>query len=223
MLQVKLQSFFFELGERSYMKEPLACSLMAAAGVVAPRSSHVQVRLNGAFWGLFAFVEDIDESFLARNGLPTLGPLFKSESGELSNLRWDLPLSEMAFYFDKVNHPQRSADWQLLADFTRGLAGGGPVPRSRYVFDALNLPQAINEMAAQTLLNNMDRCTKNFFVYRHPDTGEWWRLPWDLDGAFGQDNMLGGQPGSNYCVLACEQWNSPLYCDSEVGAAFWLA
>ena len=31
----------------------------------------------------------------------------------------------------------------------------------------------------------------------------------------GQDHMLGGQPGPNYCILACEQWNSPLYCDSE--------
>jgi hypothetical protein len=28
----------------------------------------------------------------------------------------------------------------------------------------------------------------------------------------GQDNGLGGQPNlDNYCVLACEQWNSPLY------------
>jgi hypothetical protein len=31
----------------------------------------------------------------------------------------------------------------------------------------------------------------------------------------GQDNGLGGSPGSLYCILACEQWNSPLYCDSE--------
>lgn len=31
----------------------------------------------------------------------------------------------------------------------------------------------------------------------------------------GQDNGLGGAPGDLYCILACEQWNSPLYCDSE--------
>lgn len=31
----------------------------------------------------------------------------------------------------------------------------------------------------------------------------------------GMDHVLVGQPGPNYCVLACEQWNSPLYCDSE--------
>lgn len=31
------------------------------------------------------------------------------------------------------------------------------MPRSRYLFDALYLPQVINEMAAQAVLNNMDR------------------------------------------------------------------
>jgi hypothetical protein len=41
------------------------------------------------------------------------------------------------------------------------------------------------------------------------------RIPWDLDGALGQDNGLGGVPGDKYCVLACEQWNSPLYCDAQ--------
>jgi hypothetical protein len=34
------------------------------------------------------------------------------------------------------------------------------VPRSKYVFDALFLPQLINEMAAQAVLNNMDRCAR---------------------------------------------------------------
>jgi hypothetical protein len=40
-------------------------------------------------------------------------------------------------------------------------------------------------------------------------------IPWDMDGALGQDNGLGGAPGDKYCVLACEQWNSPLYCDAQ--------
>lgn len=62
-------------------------------------------------------------------GLPTDGPLFKSVSGELSNLRWDLPLAELPNYWGKGNRKAASADWQLLANFTRGLAGGGPVPR----------------------------------------------------------------------------------------------
>ena len=41
------------------------------------------------------------------------------------------------------------------------------------------------------------------------------RIPWDMESSMGQDNNLGGSPGNLYCILACEQWNSPLYCDSE--------
>jgi spore coat protein CotH len=39
----------------------------------------------------------------------------------------------------------------------------------------LNIPAVINEAAIQTLLNNMDRCTKNFYVYYNPETAEWMR------------------------------------------------
>lgn len=108
-------------------------------------------------------------------GLPTDGPIFKSVSGELSNLRWDLPISEMPFYYGKANRKDVASDWRLLAAFTAGLAGKGPVPRSKFVFDYLNLPAVINEMAVNTLLGNMDRCTKNFYVYRNPVTEEWIR------------------------------------------------
>ena len=54
--------------------------------------------------------------------------------------------------------PSEKDDFKLLAALAQGLAGGGPVPRSRFVFDALLLPEVINEMAAQAVLNNMDRC-----------------------------------------------------------------
>ena len=36
-----------------------------------------------------------------------------------------------------------------------------------------NAMQVINEMAAQTLVLNMDRCTKNFYVYQEPETKRW--------------------------------------------------
>ncbi|EFJ42738.1 hypothetical protein VOLCADRAFT_119316 [Volvox carteri f. nagariensis] len=137
-----LQSFWYELGERSYMKETLALQLMRDAGVLAPNSFHVHVRQNGHFYGLFAFVEIPDMDFLSRHKLPRSGPMFKSVSGELSNLRWDLPIKEMPAYWEKENSRQRdTGDWVLLANLSKGLAGGSPVPRSKYIFDAVNLPQ----------------------------------------------------------------------------------
>eukprot|EP00798_Chlamydomonas_sp_ICE-L_P018045 gene18045-24462_t len=157
------RSHYFELGERSYMKE--------------------------------------------QRDIPKNGPLFKSESGEFSNLRWDMPpIAEMDYYWDKGNRKDVGIeDWKLLKDFTLNLAGGGQQTRTHFVMDHINLPEVINEMAAQTMILNMDRCTKNYYVYLNPDTNEWSRFPWDLDAALGQSNGLGGTPGNVYCVLACEQ------------------
>lgn len=57
---------------------------------------------------------------------------------------------EMPSYY-KSDHEDRQGDWEQLAELTRGLAGGGPLPRSKLVFDQLNLPQArINRSNANT-------------------------------------------------------------------------
>lgn len=70
-------------------------------------------------------------------------------------------------------------------------------------------------MAAQTLILHQDRCTKNFVAYYEPSTDMWSVLPWDMDAAFGIDRGLGGKPTTDYCVLACERFNTPLYCDRD--------
>ena len=74
--------------------------------------------------------------------------------------------------------------------------------------------QVIEYMAVQTLLLNQDRCTKNYnMYYDKTGTKEWQILPWDLEESLGISSGLGGKPAPDYCILECEQWNSPLYCN----------
>jgi hypothetical protein len=61
--------------------------------------------------------------------LPKGGPIFKSVSGELSNLRWDLPMAELPNYYGKSGSKGNATEWGALAALTTGLAGGGPLPR----------------------------------------------------------------------------------------------
>lgn len=69
-------------------------------------------------------------------------------------------------------------------------------------------------MAVNTLLLNQDRCTKNYDMYwDKTGTGEWQMLPWDLEESLGISSGLNGKPAVDYCILECQQWNSPLYCD----------
>ena len=74
-----------------------------------------------------------------------------------------------------------------LAGTVEGLQPGGRLP------DEAVLPpaglhdlgyavtlQVVNHMAAQTLILNQDRCTKNFYIYLDPTSQQWSFLPWDL-------------------------------------------
>eukprot|EP01025_Chloroclados_australasicus_P040119 TRINITY_DN4178_c0_g2_i1.p1 TRINITY_DN4178_c0_g2~~TRINITY_DN4178_c0_g2_i1.p1 ORF type:complete len:1028 (-),score=127.01 TRINITY_DN4178_c0_g2_i1:2597-5680(-) len=212
--EFNLQSFWEEPGEDSFLRETVAFQVLQEAGVPASNTLHMHVIMNKVYFGLFAFVEQVDDVFLSRNGFDAGGSLFKSSHGEFTNLRWDIATEELQWSYRKSN--RRDVDnWYLLGNLTKGIAGGGPGTRSEYLFDNLNLPEIVNEMAVQTMMLNQDRCTKNFYMYYYEKTGEWFRIPWDMEGAFGISSGLGGVSATDYCMLACEQWNSPLFCDSD--------
>jgi hypothetical protein len=62
-----------------------------------------------------------------RRNLPTTGPLFKSASGELSNLRWDLPLEQYQYYWARQNHKQGARRrWAPVAQLSQPAAGPPP-------------------------------------------------------------------------------------------------
>lgn len=212
--EFNLNSEWAEPGENTFMRETLGWRTFADMGVDALQYYQAQVRLNGEYFGKFSVGEDWDEGPLAENGYtvsPVVGPLMKSISGEFSNLRWDLDPYLAQYYYRPITVKTQDS-FDKLIDFANGLAGANG-SRTDFVFDNVSLPKVINFMAAQTLVLNQDRCTKNFYVYQDPSSYQWSILPWDLESTFSTDRGLGGTPAPDYCILACEQWNSPLFCD----------
>jgi len=223
--EFNLQAHYEELGDETYMRPNVASRVFQEAGVVAPRIFHLELHINGQFYGLYSFSEQVDDLFLEKHGLSPTGPLYKAWHGYLSNLRYDVSVERMQWAYKKNNlkdvevGSRKPGSFDDLKAFTLGINGQGrQVPtnsRERYLFEHVNLPQVVNEMAAQTLVLNQDRCTKNFIMYNDPETDTWSRLPWDFESTFGISHDLSNQPSDAYCILACEQFNSPLYCDSE--------
>jgi hypothetical protein len=214
---INFNSEWFEPGENTFMRETLAWETLKQMGVDYLTSYQTVVRLNGQYFGKFALGVDWTSDALEANGYVTQppSPRFKSESGEYSNLRWDIRSDQVQYYYaQETNEIGKEGDTALV-QLGRGLAGGGSLPRSNYIFEWINLPKTINYMASMTVMLNQDRCTKNFEVYLDPSHDQFAILPWDIEGSFGIDRGLGGQPAADYCILACEQWNSPLYCDSN--------
>ena len=210
--EFNMNSEWAEPGENSFMRETLAWKALKEMGVDTLDYYQTQVRLNGEYFGKFSLGEDWDEDPLDDAGYATPGPLMKSISGEYSNLRWDLDPWQAQFYYRAIILKDEEV-FKDFSDFTLGLAGAYCDSRSAYVYDHVNLPKTINYMAAMTLMLNQDRCTKNFYVYQDPKDELWTMLPWDLEASFGTDRGLGGKPAPDYCILECEQWNSPLFCD----------
>ncbi|KAK9806846.1 hypothetical protein WJX72_004789 [[Myrmecia] bisecta] len=207
-----LMSNYYEPGEKSYMRDYVANQLMKEIGLPYEEESYLMLYLNGAFYGLFMYKEYADVNYLTRNNLNPKGWLVKPIQGENSNLRWDVPADQFSIDY-KSQTNKKTADPQVMLTFLRGLAGGNGQPRTQYIMDNVNLPVVVNHMAAETLMLNQDRCTKNYLMFYDPDTREWSHLPDDLKSAFGISSGLGGKPAPDYCTLECEQWNSPLYCD----------
>lgn len=120
----------------------------------------------------------------------------------------------------------RDAEWHLgkLLDAIARVNGGGDAAA---LYAAVDVDAVAREMAAQTAMLHQDRCTKNYYVYRNPADGKWSRVPWDMEDAFATDyRSRDARCDANgatscradrgtYCVLSCEWWNSPFFCDAE--------
>lgn len=158
--QVNFNGEWFEPGENTFMRETLAWGALAAMGVDALTSYQTVVRLNGAYFGKFALGVDWTSDALAAAGYATAppSPRYKSESGEYSNLRWDVPPDQLQYYYTQETDGVGGGGDAALVALGRGLAGGAPgLPRSAFLFDGVHLPKTINYMAAMALLLNQDR------------------------------------------------------------------
>ncbi|MFI4860436.1 MAG: CotH kinase family protein, partial [Phycisphaerales bacterium JB063] len=199
--EINLQSHFLEVGgspHTSYMREVLGFAFMQEVGVAASNAFHIHIEQNGGFFGLYSFVEQVDETFLERNGFDPDGILYKAAgSSSVGNLR---PNPTEQGY--NISLPD-DGNFDALIDLTNGINESNP-DRFDYLFDRINLPALINEMAAHATIIHHDRLPKNYYMYLDPETQEWTRIPWDFDMPF----AVGG-------LLTSENYNSPLYGDSE--------
>ncbi len=190
--EFNLQSHFVD---PSAMRENAAFQFFNDIGTPAPLTQHWHVRLNAEYHGLFSFVEQVDEDFLIQQGLDPNGAMYKANGFPSTLAKTVTP----ALYQKETRKEEPYDDLRAL---TAGLGNGSKVDRAYYVLDHVNLPAMVNEMAGQSIIRNADRLTKNYYVYRDPQTDLWQRIPWDMDGAF-----------STSTTLDSENYASPLYGD----------
>ena len=179
----------------SYVRENTIFAFLNEAGALAPGARYVWIKRNGGDMGLFTFVEQVDEDFLARRDIDATGSMYKA-----INVPATLSPTVNSSLYRKVL--RKTEPYTDLSTLTANINISNP-NRFDYVADHVNLPNYINVMAAMCVPFNHDQLTKNYYVYHDLDREEWFRIAWDGD--------QGLPTGSKNTA---ENWASPLYGDA---------
>jgi spore coat protein CotH len=179
----------------SYIHEYLAYSLYRAAGVPAPRVGWARVTVNEVPFGLYSWVESVDDAFLARWYADPSGPLFEGAYG-VDFTSDDVP----AFELDQGEEADRAALAAVVAVLDGPSSDAGVAALER-LFDVDELLRAI---AVELLALHWDGYTtqNNYRVYLDPVTGRFQLIPWGTDQTF-HDRWYGLYEGNGRLLDFC--------------------
>ncbi|HNH47380.1 MAG TPA: CotH kinase family protein, partial [Myxococcota bacterium] len=159
----------------TYLHEYLTYTLFRDLGVPAPRTGWAQVYLNGEYYGLYLWVETVDDSFLDRWYDQKDGTLYEGAYGvDLYNGE------EYSFEYDEGPDPNDRADLvdlMLLLDADPSEAALGVLEQSVDI-DAFLMVMAVE---AGTLHWDGYTTQNNYRLYHDPVSGRFSMIPWGTD------------------------------------------
>jgi len=183
-----------EHNDPSVSRTKICWDLVRAVGIPAPRSSHVQLFINGDNFGVYANVEHIDEEFA--------GTRFGNKDGNLYKCRWPADLDYLGddpdlykltagdrrVYELKIN--EDVDDYSDLAHFI-DILNNTSINHLRCELETVfNVNSYLLAMAFDILSGNWDGPLynkNNFYLYHNEATGLFDYIPYDLDNTFGID------------------------------------
>jgi spore coat protein H len=193
---LKRLNFNSMLFDDSLMHERLAYRVYREMGVVAPRSAHARLIINGEDWGLFSLVEDVDGRFTDQH--------FETGDGNLYKEAWPGNADE-ALLSAAIETNEDVAEHSGFLQFQADLLGASseelPAVAERY----LDVDAALAYLAVDEGIGNWDGVTAfycygdscenhNYYWYQDGTGPRFSLVPWDLDNTF-EPSPLVGVPG----------------------------
>ncbi len=183
-----------EHNDPSIIRSKIMWDILRKWGIPAPRSNHVQVFINGNYYGLYINVEHIDEEFVLNRFGNKDGNLYKctypvdlnylgsdpnlykygSNGGRAYDLRTNKEeddYSDLATFIDILN---RTSDNDLICKLD----------------ELFNTYDYLKIMAADIFCGNWDGYIfnkNNFYLYHNTATDKMEYIPYDVDNTFGID------------------------------------
>jgi spore coat protein CotH len=176
----------------SMVREALAMAMFARMGQPAPRESFCRLYINGAYEGLYAIVEDVDDMFLARTLASSSGYLF--EFHLLTPFHAEYLGDDLAAYkprFEPRSHELESDStlYAPIADLFRAVNGSEDTLWRADVERHLDLVQFVTHVAIESFLAENDGILghagmNNFYLHRKSRAAPHRLVVWDKDNTF---------------------------------------
>jgi len=176
----------------SQMHERLGYWLYREMNVIAPRSVHARIIINGVYHGVYALTEQIDEQFIAYN--------FNDASGNLYKEIWPLNYlgqahEESHFLENLKTHKETNVKPSIIKNFADNIVKSNDKELRQLIIKRMNLNQIIAYAMVDQMIRNDDGafhwyCDKeacdnhNYYWYEEPEIEKLHLIPWDLDNAF---------------------------------------
>jgi spore coat protein CotH len=182
----------------SAVRETVTMKLFARLGIPAPREAHVRLYINDRYAGLYAVVESIDKSFLARvfgsigDDTQNDGHLFEFDYLDPWTFGYLGPaLESYKTRFDPKTH-ERKSDAELYGPIENLVRLANELEPARFqqvLGEHLDLNAFMRYVAAQNFVGQNDGFLgyagmNNFYFYRLENSVRHVVLAWDEDNAF---------------------------------------
>ncbi|MEZ4888320.1 MAG: CotH kinase family protein [Chitinophagales bacterium] len=178
------------------MRAKLAADLFNEMNVATPKANHVQVYINGAYYGLYLNVESVDERFLADNFGSKNGNLYEaSANASLGYLgveanRYKTVQDGKRVYRLKTNASRD--DYSDLANFINRLHLSSDEEFQETIERVFDVDMFLRTMVVDIFIGNWEGYSYNignYYLYHNPRTDKFEYIPHQFENTFGIDEF----------------------------------
>lgn len=183
-----------EHNDPSIMRAKICWDMLRKWEIAAPRSNHVEVYINGDYYGLYLNTEHIDEEFVKSRFGYNDGNLYKClYPANLNYLGSDPDLYKLTNGNNRVYELKINEELDDYSDFAHFVDVLNNTPNDELLCElekVFNVDDYLKMIAADILIGNWDGPIynqNNFYLYHNTVTGKFEYIPYDLDNTLGID------------------------------------
>jgi hypothetical protein len=184
-----------EHNDPSIVRSKLCFDHFNTIGMIASRANHVEVYINGQYYGLYISVEHIDDEFLAKNFSDDSGNLWKClypadliYLGSDPEIYKNLLSGNRPVYELKTN--EEEADFSELAHLIDIINNTPDEELADSVESIIYIPEVLKYFAMNILFGSWDdywSLSNNYYLYHEPAKDIFHLIPYDYDNTYGID------------------------------------